>query len=119
VLAGRVFIVAGSDARLGGVANALVAAQALVAVVGSIPVDTAVAAHFHADPADEAVWQRVVPHVEQRLGPIDGVITDGAAQAIGERLVGPDLSRRGHGAVIAIDDNSDVESTLRTLLGTL
>lgn len=116
-MAGRVFIVAGAGARLGDVADALVNAQALVAVVGSIPVAAAVAAHFHADPADETVWDRVVPHVEQRLGPIDGVITDGAVHAIGERVVGPDLSRRGHGAVVAIDNSSDVESILRRLAG--
>lgn len=119
VLTGRVFIVAGSGSRLGEVADALVAAHALVAVVGSIPVSSEVAAHFHADPADEAVWERVVPHVEQRLGPVDGVITDQASRVIGERMVGPDFGRRGHGAVIAIEDTSDVEEILRSLVDTL
>ena len=119
MLTGRVFIVAGSGATLGNVADALVTAQALVAVVGSVPVSAEVAAHFHADPADESVWQRVVPHVEQRLGPIDGIVTDEAAHAIGERLVGPDFGRRGHGAVIAVGDASDVEGILRMLVDTL
>jgi hypothetical protein len=117
-LAGRVFIVAGSGARLGEMADALAAAHALVAVVGSIPIASEIAAHFHADPVDESVWERVVPHVEQRLGPIDGVITDESARSIGERLVGPDLRRRGHGAVIAVDDSSAVDDVLRLLADT-
>jgi hypothetical protein len=118
VFAGRVFIVAGSGSKLGNVADALVTAQALVAVIGPIPVTTEVAAHFHADPANEDVWERVVPHVEQRLGPIDGVVTDEAAHAIGERMVGADFDRRGHGAVIAVDESGDVERVLRLLVDT-
>jgi hypothetical protein len=98
VFAGRVFIVAGSGSKLGNVADALVTAQALVAVIGPIPVTTEVAAHFHADPANEDVWE--------------------AAHAIGERMVGADFDRRGHGAVIAVDESGDVERVLRLLVDT-
>jgi hypothetical protein len=117
--AGRVFVVAGSSASLGVAADALTTAEALVAVVGPVPLTTDAAAHFHADPTDAGVWERVVPHVEQRLGPIDGVLSDRAAQPVAERRVGPDLRRRGHGAVVVVDDGIDVDDVLRTLAGTL
>jgi hypothetical protein len=117
--AGRVFVVAGSSAPLGAAADALTAAEALVAVVGPVRLMTDAAAHFHADPTDGRVWERVVPHVEQRLGPIDGVLSDRAAQPIAEQRVGPDFRRRGHGAVVVVDDGIDVDDALRTLADTL
>jgi hypothetical protein len=115
---GRVFVVAGSTALLGAVADALTAADALVAVVGHVPLTSDVAAHFHATPTEVEVWTRVVPHVEQRLGPIDGVVCDRLAQLLGERLIGPDLRRRGHGSVVVVEDD-DVDDVLRTLADTL
>ena len=118
MLAGRVLIVAGRGETFAGVARLLVAEGALVAIVTTDTAVPEVAAHFRADHADSDVWERVVPHVEQRLGPIDAVVTDNAGRPIAERLVGPDLRRRGHGAVVAVDAGSDVDDVLRMLTGT-
>lgn len=117
--AGRVFLLAGDGPALAAIADALTASDAFVAVVGSAPVTAEPAAHFHADAADSQVWDRVVPHVEQRLGPIDGVLTEQAGHDIACRLVGPDLTRRGHGAVLLVGASDDAEQILRTLAGTL
>ena len=54
-----------------------------------------------ADPADPGVWVRIAPHVEQRLGPVDGVVTDAVSLVTAEAVFGPDLLRRGHGSVLA------------------
>ena len=117
--AGRVFIVAGDAAVLGALAEALVGDSALVAVVSQIHLMPAAAASFRADHRDPDVWDRMVPHVEQRLGPIDAVITDEGGLEVAERLLGPDLRRRGHGAVVVVDADSDVADVLRTLADTL
>lgn len=117
MLAGRVFIVAGRGAVFEAVAQALVAGDAAVALVTTDAPVARVAAHFRADHADPGVWERVVPHVEQRLGPIDAVVTDESGRASAERLVGPDLLRRGHGAVVVVEDGSDAETVVRTLTG--
>lgn len=116
-MAGRVFIVAGRGAVFEAVAQALVAGDAAVALVTTDAPVARVAAHFRADHADPGVWERVVPHVEQRLGPIDAVVTDESGRASAERLVGPDLLRRGHGAVVVVEDGSDAETVVRTLTG--
>ena len=118
MLAGHVFIVAGSEPKLGEIADALTTAGALVAVVGPLAPIMDVATHFRTDPTDRQVWERVVPHVEQRLGPIDGVVADHATHTLGEEFVGPDLCRRGHGAVIAVDGGAAVDDVLRKLIGT-
>jgi len=117
--AGRVFVVAGSAPVFGAIADALVAADAAVALVGRVTTANDPAAHFRADPGDAAVWERVVPHVEQRLGPIDGVLTGAECHDIAESLVAPDLARRGHGAVISVADNDEANGVLRSLAGTL
>jgi hypothetical protein len=57
-----------------------------------------------ADPADPAVWQRVGPHAEQRLGPIDVVVLAGPA-AVRDLVVAtllPDMSARKRGVIIEI-----------------
>jgi hypothetical protein len=109
-----VFIVAGGGETFTEVARLLVADDALVAIVTTDAVPE-VAAHFRADPADPDAWGRMVPHVEQRLGPIDAVVTDESSRALAESLVGPDLLRRGHGAVIVVDPGEDAETVVRTL----
>jgi hypothetical protein len=116
---GCVFVVAGSAPVFGVVADALTAAGAAVALVGTATTTTDPAARFRADPGDADVWGRVVPHVEQRLGPIDGVVAGAEGRDIAEMLVAPDLARRGHGAVLAIADDADVSVVLTTLAGTL
>ena len=60
MLAGRVFIVAGSGSKLGQIADALVAADAFVAVVGSAPVSSEVAAHLA---ERERAYAREMSHV--------------------------------------------------------
>jgi hypothetical protein len=119
VLAGRVFIVAGRGETIAAVVRLLVSRDALVALVTTDADVPEVAAHFRADAADPDVWARVVPHVEQRLGPIDAVVTDESGAPIAERLVGPDLRRRGHGAVVAVTQASDADGVVRTLTDTL
>jgi NAD(P)-dependent dehydrogenase (short-subunit alcohol dehydrogenase family) len=115
---GRVFIVAGRGETFTGVARRLVADGALVAVITTDEEVPDVAARFRADHTDPDVWDRVVPHVEQRLGPIDAVLTDQLGYPTAERLVGPDLLRRGHGAVVVVPPEADADSVLRTLIGT-
>jgi len=118
VLAGRVFIVAGRGETFTDVARLLVADDAHVAIVTTDAAVPEVAAHFRADPADPDVWSRMVPHVEQRLGPIDAVVTDESGGPIAERLVGPDLQRRGHGAVLVAGPDADPDEIVKRLTGT-
>lgn len=118
MLEGRVFIVAGCGETLTSVARLLVAGGALVALVTTDQPVPEVDAHFRADPTDPDVWSRMVPHVEQRLGPIDAVVTDESAAALAEELVGPDLRRRGHGSVVVAIPGTDADDVLRRLAGT-
>ena len=118
MLVGRVFIVAGCGGTFTSVARLLAADGALVALVTTDEPVPEVGAHFRADPADPDVWSRMVPHVEQRLGPIDAVVTDESAAALAEERVGPDLRRRGHGSVVVVPPGTDADSVLRTLAGT-
>ena len=117
--AGRVFIVAGDGPAFEQLAVALTDAGALVAMIATGTGADDIAACFRANPADRLVWDRVVPHTEQRLGPIDGVVADRAAAPIATELVGPDLARRGHGAVVCVDVDASADDVLRTLAGTL
>ena len=117
--AGRVYLVAGEASILGAVANELAADGALVGLVSLDLVAVETAARFRADPTDPHVWERVVPHVEQRLGPIDGVLTDGRCAALAEQYVGADLRQRGHGAVIPVGPDDDADVVLRKLVDTL
>jgi siroheme synthase (precorrin-2 oxidase/ferrochelatase) len=116
VLAGRVVIVAGRGDVFSAVARLLAADNALVAMVTTDAAVPEVAAHFRADPADPDVWERMVPHVEQRLGPIDAVVTDNTGQAVADRLVGPDLHRRGHGAVVVVQPETDPDEVVGMLV---
>jgi NAD(P)-dependent dehydrogenase (short-subunit alcohol dehydrogenase family) len=121
-LLGRVVVVAGRVTGLSRLATALVDAGALVAYVA--PTDAVPVAHasVRADPADPSVWERIAPHVEQRLGPVDGVVTDAATAATVEAVFGPDLVRRGHGSVFVVDelavDDLGIDSVVSALLGT-
>ncbi|HEX4082339.1 MAG TPA: SDR family NAD(P)-dependent oxidoreductase [Acidimicrobiales bacterium] len=112
-LAGKAVIVAGDQAAtVVEVVRALAASGALVAVVAAdrAIVDAAAtglddqAFAMAADPTSEAVWSRIVPHVEQRLGPIDVVVTIGAAAdrvPVAAAVVG-DMAARGRGVVIEV-----------------
>jgi NAD(P)-dependent dehydrogenase (short-subunit alcohol dehydrogenase family) len=113
-LAGKAIIVAGDEAgAVIEVARALAANGALIAVVAADRdvVDAAVAGldaqafAMAADPTSEAVWARIVPHVEQRLGPIDAVVTIGATagdRAVVAAAVVGDMAARRRGVVIEV-----------------
>jgi NAD(P)-dependent dehydrogenase (short-subunit alcohol dehydrogenase family) len=61
---------------------------------------------FTADPGAAEVWQRVTPHIEQRLGPIDVVIavaTERSRRIIVDALL-PDLAARRHGVVVEVGE---------------
>jgi hypothetical protein len=115
-LTGKAAIVAGDDATaVVEVVRALAANGALIALVAEdrATVDAAVAVAdgleaqvfaMAADPASEAVWQRLVPHVEQRLGPIDVVVAmgDATARAVLAAAVVADMAARRRGVVVEV-----------------
>ena len=112
-LLGRVVVVAGEEVGLAAAADAAFRAGAQVAVVSTTLASTACTVRFRADPTDDSVWERVAMHVEQHLGPVDGVVTDGVAQPVVSRVFGPDLDRRGHGDIVVVaGDPVDVVSRL-------
>jgi hypothetical protein len=114
-LTGKAAIVAGDDAAtIVEVVRVLAANGALLAVVADRrTVDAAVAVAMGleaqvfgmaADPASPEAWLRIVPHVEQRLGPIDVVVTIGEAAsraALADAVVG-DMAARHRGVVVEV-----------------
>jgi hypothetical protein len=114
-LTGKTAIVAGDDAAtVVEVVRALAANGALLAVVGDrAVVDAAVEVAMGldaqvfgmaADPASAAVWARIVPHIEQRLGPIDVVVAIGDAasrRVLADAVVG-DMAARRRGVVVEV-----------------
>jgi len=115
---GRVIVVAGEDPALEGVAAAAVAAGASVAVVSrTLPGDVPATVRFRADPADRGVWDRVAMHVEQHLGPVDGVATDAGHRSVIDAVFGADLARRGHGTIVTAD-GEPADALLTRLRGT-
>jgi hypothetical protein len=114
-LTGKAAIVTGDDATtVVEVVRALAANGGLVAVVADrAAVDSAVAVAMGldaqvfgmaADPADESAWARIVPHVEQRLGPIDIVVAIGEpdARAVLANAVVGDMAARRRGIVVEV-----------------
>src|SRR4051794_20924015 len=93
-LPGRVFVVAGRLPALTEVVDALTTAGSFVAFVSDTLSAPTAAAFFRADPTDATVWERVAPHVEQRLGPVDAVVIDAGAQEVVTQAFGVDLKRR-------------------------
>lgn len=116
-LTGRVVVVAGDDRLLVAVARSAAAAGALVAVVAPSRPTLPGALCFRADPADTEAWSRIAPHVEQRLGPVDAVVTDARTAAACEAVFGQDLRRRGHGAVVVVTADDDEAGVLSRLTG--
>jgi hypothetical protein len=57
-----------------------------------------------ADPSSAEVWERVAPHIEQRLGPIDIAVAIGSESVHGtvRAAVLPDMAARQRGVVIVI-----------------
>ena len=114
-LAGRVVIVAGEGDRIARIVPILLAGDALVALVASSSPLTNAHAWFRVEPSDPAVWSRIVPHVEQRLGPIDAAVTTGVIHSFVRDLLEPDMHRRGHGGVVDVDAADDVDDAVRKL----
>jgi NAD(P)-dependent dehydrogenase (short-subunit alcohol dehydrogenase family) len=119
VLLGRVVVIAGSHPTFPDLVAALAGGGAFVALVSPAGGRSVAHAGFNADPADPAVWERVAPHVEQRLGPVDLVVGDAGTVAVLEPVFRPDLLRRGHGDVVTADPDSTVEQLLSQLVDTL
>jgi hypothetical protein len=119
VLAGRVVVVAGEDPLLAEVATAVTAVEAHVAVVSrSLPSEVPAAVRFRSDPGDSTVWERVAMHVEQHLGPVDGVVADVTAAAVVESVFDVDLARRRRPGVVVVDAVQGVADVLSRLAGT-
>jgi hypothetical protein len=119
LLLGRVVVVAGSDPHLADAADLALAGGALVAVISrSLRDETSATVRFNADPCDPDAWERIAMHVEQHLGPVDGVITDDPSRSVVEAVFGPDLARRRHGAVMVARPDDDIEALLTALADT-
>jgi hypothetical protein len=117
-LRGRVAVVAGDGEEVVPVCQELLRSGVSVALIASdrAHVDRAVAGAdalgivvvpVTADPAAPEVWTRVVPHAEQRLGPIDIVVAVGprpVRDLAAEHLIA-DMARRGHGVFVESDDD--------------
>jgi hypothetical protein len=115
-LTGKAIIVAGDSRRLIEVVRGFAANAALLAIVAADRdiVDEAVqvaesldaaVVGMTADPASAEVWERIRPHIEQRLGPIDVAVTIGAAplrQAVSAALLA-DMAARRRGVLIEVD----------------
>jgi hypothetical protein len=118
-LLGRVVVVAGGHPGFPGLVDALVEAGAFVAFVAADATAPAAHAGFRADPTDPQVWERVAPHVEQRLGPVDAVVVDGSADAVVRSVFLTDLRRRGHGDVLLAGAEASADDLLSLVAGTL
>jgi hypothetical protein len=111
-LAGKVAVVTGESDTLDQVVRCLCANRVKVAVVAE---DRALADALTStftpdasslgvvtDPSQRETWARVVPHVEQRLGPIDIAVVIGAepVRALVAATLVPDMAARGRGVII-------------------
>jgi hypothetical protein len=117
-MTGRVLVVAGEHPALALVADVARASGALVAVVSRTLGDVAATVRFRADPSDEGTWDRVLMHIEQHLGPVDGAATDVDCNEVVRGLLVPDLDRRGHGDVVVVTGSSDARELLTRMVGT-
>ena len=123
-LSGHVVVVA-AHTGAARAAVALTEAGAAVAVISDEPdavriVEENVAGSnpllaFRADPTDPEVWARVVPHLEQRLGPIDAVAADRESHDAVPTTLLDDLRRRGHGGVVAIEEVEVVSAVIQAI----
>jgi hypothetical protein len=98
-LTGKAAIVAGDDAAT-VVADRRTVDAAVAVAMGL----EAQVFGMAADPASRDAWLRIVPHVEQRLGPIDVVVAIGEAAnraALPDAVVG-DMAARRRGVVVEV-----------------
>lgn len=118
-LGGWVVVVAGNDASLGVMSGATMAAGAAVGLVSSeLERDAPATVRFRADPGDPDAWWRIAMHIEQHLGPIDGVVTDPAAHHTVRAVFEADLRRRGRAPVIVVSPGDQPDLVLTALTGT-
>jgi hypothetical protein len=118
-LLGRVVVIAGSHPTFPEVVATLVDAGALVAFVSADASASVAHADVRADPTDASVWDRVAPHVEQRLGPVDLVVGDTASVVVLEAVFRADLVRRGHGDVLVAAPDVTPAQLFSQVAGTL
>lgn len=115
---GRVVVVAGDDSRLAAAAAAALTVGARVAVVSrTLDGTTSATVRFNADARDPDAWERIAMHIEQHLGPVDGVITDDSARAVVDGVFATDLARRGRAPVHVLDDE-EAPAVVTRLVGT-
>jgi hypothetical protein len=123
-LTGKAAIVAGKSPRITEVVRGLAANGTLLAIVSGDrdTVDDAVAVAesldvavlgMTADPSSAAVWERIAPHIEQRLGPIDVVVVLGeqTMRDVVRAAVLPDMTARHRGVLVEVDDSASVITT--------
>jgi hypothetical protein len=124
-LTGKAAVVAGDSACIVEVARGLAANGVLLAIVAAerATVDDAVRVAealdvavlgMTAEAASPEVWERIAPHIEQRLGPIDIAIAIGDAEiraALGGAVLS-DMAARRRGVLIEI--GTDVASIVPT-----
>jgi NAD(P)-dependent dehydrogenase (short-subunit alcohol dehydrogenase family) len=118
-LLGRVVVVAGSHPTFPDLVTSLVDGGAFVAFVSAAGGGPVAHAGFKADPTDRTVWERVAPHVEQRLGPIDLVVADASTVEVLEHVFRADLVRRGHGDIIRTTADATREQLFSQVVDTL
>lgn len=123
-LTGKAVIVAGDSPWIVEVVRGLAANGVLLAIVAddrtivddavrvAEALDTAVVG-MTADPASPSVWERVAPHIEQRLGPIDVAVAVGGAamREVMSSAVLPDMTARHRGVLIEVDANVSIVTT--------
>jgi NAD(P)-dependent dehydrogenase (short-subunit alcohol dehydrogenase family) len=125
-LAGKVAIVTGTHADVVlDVVRAFVANQMPVAVVApdhdamndatDLFNETALASGVAVtgDPSDGALWQRIAPHTEQRLGPIDIVVLAGdrATHDVVVAALLPDMAARRRGVLVEVGKDLQPRAT--------
>jgi hypothetical protein len=112
-LAGKVAVLAGTSSVLAEVARVLGENGAMCALVvddravverATTHADQLGIASFGivADPSERGTWDRVAPHIEQRLGPIDVVVAigpPGVRATIASALM-PDMAARRRGVIV-------------------
>jgi hypothetical protein len=118
-LSGWVVVVAGEHTGLGDVSRAASAAGAAVGLVSSdLGDDIPASVRFHADPEDSQAWSRIAMHIEQHLGPVDGVVTDEPAYATVQQVFAADLARRGRAPVFVVDAGTGPDTVITALFDT-
>ena len=118
-LNGWVVVVAGDNPALADAARAALGAGAAVSVVStSLDDETPSSVRFRADPGDPDAWERIAMHIEQHLGPVDGVVTDAASYPVVHEVFAVDLSRRGRADVMVVPPGDSAVEIVTALFGT-